>query len=147
MSRALTPGQQELVRTHLDVVSKWYAYHRRAYPRRFDRDEMMAEGLHWLCRAAARYRPEIGVMFKTYAKKVIRFGVRAWANRHADMTRNRSQDRGRDVRELVIAQFPCCADSDDEFDFAAAIPDHREPDEWAALLEELHPVLRWIDAR
>ena len=76
----LNDAQRQLAQDHLHVVQQvihtMIIVNEQVYG--FEYDDLYQEGCIWLCKAAVHYRPEKGVQFTTFAKKVITNGLKTY---------------------------------------------------------------------
>ena len=76
----LNDAQRQLAQDHLHIVQQvihtMIIVNEQVYG--FEYDDLYQEGCIWLCKAAVHYRPEKGVQFTTFAKKVITNGLKTY---------------------------------------------------------------------
>ena len=76
----LNDSQRRLAEQNLNIVSR--AIYRYIIVNEtlvgFEFDDIYQEGCIWLCKAAASFRPEMGVPFSAYAEKVVANGLRTY---------------------------------------------------------------------
>jgi RNA polymerase sigma factor for flagellar operon FliA len=95
----------ELVRQHLDIVSKAVSRVSARYPKHVDREELWNAGALGLVEAARRYDPETGIPFERYAMIRVRGAIidstrtRDWASRSVRRQARELDQAAADLRE------------------------------------------------